>query len=309
MKKEPILVIMAAGMGSRYGGIKQIDPIGANGEIIIDYSLYDARRAGFKKVVFIIREEIKNDFMEVIGNRAEKYFDCAYAMQDLNDIPEGFTVPEGRSKPWGTGHAIYAARHLIDAPFAVINADDFYGREAFQLIYDKLANLDDSTDVLPCTMVGYILKNTLTDNGFVSRGECTVNEQGYLTDITERVHIEKRGDGAAYTEDGGKTWVDISPETTVSMNLFGFPQEMIHAFENGIADFLTDALKTNPLKGEYFLPFVVNDLLKAGKATVEVMRSGDKWYGVTYQEDKPVVQAAVRKLTEDGVYPTEKLLG
>ena len=309
MKKEPILVIMAAGMGSRYGGIKQIDPIGANGEIIIDYSLFDARRAGFKKVVFIIREEIREDFMEVIGRRAEKYFDVSYAMQDLHDIPAGFTVPEGRSKPWGTGHAIYAARQFIDAPFAVINADDFYGQEAFRLIYDKLANLPEDADRLPCTMVGYILKNTLTDNGFVSRGECTVDAQGYLTDITERVHIEKRGDGAAYTEDGGKTWVEISPETTVSMNLFGFPQAMIHAFEDGIGEFLEKTLPVNPLKGEYFLPFVVNDLLKAGKATVQVMRSADKWYGVTYKEDKPVVEAAVRELTRAGVYPEEKLLG
>jgi len=309
MKKEPILVIMAAGMGSRYGGIKQIDPIGANGEIIIDYSLFDARRAGFKKVVFIIREQIKDDFMAAVGHRAEKYFDVCYAMQDLNDIPAPYAVPEGRTKPWGTGHAVYSARQFIDAPFAVINADDFYGREAFQLIYDKLANLPEDAEALPCAMVGYILKNTLTDHGSVSRGECTVDAEGYLEDITERVRIEKRGDGAAYTEDGGETWVDISVDTTVSMNLFGFPQAMIHAFEDGIGAFLEKTLVENPLKGEYFLPFVVNDLLKAGKATVQVLRSTDKWYGVTYKEDKPVVEAAVRALVAAGEYPSERLLG
>ena len=302
------LLVMAAGMGSRYGGLKQLDPVGPNGEFILDYTVYDALQAGFDNVVFIIKEENLEIFKETVGNRIGSTCETAYCFQRLDDMPEGFTVPEGRVKQWGTGHAVLAARDVIKGPFAAVNADDFYGREAFRLIYEKLTHLPEDAKQLPCAMVGYILKNTLTDNGFVSRGECSVDAEGYLTDITERVHIEKRGDGAAYTEDG-EHWVEISPETTVSMNLFGFPQEMIHAFEDGIGAFLDKTLAENPLKGEYFLPFVVNDLLKAGKATVQVLRSTDRWYGVTYKEDKPVVEAAVRALTAAGEYPSERLLG
>ncbi len=303
MNREPILVVMAAGMGSRYGGMKQIDPLGKNGEIIIDYSLFDAIRAGFKRVIFIIQKKNYEDFCEVVGNRISKMMEVQYAFQDIEDLPDGFSLPEGRTKPWGTGHAVRACRHLIDAPFAVINADDFYGREGFAQIYQFLSRVEDG-EPYHFAMVGYVLKNTLTDNGYVSRGVCELNGEN-LKGITERTRIERSEDqqGACFSEDGGETWTALDPESVVSMNLWGFTPSVLKEMESGFTAFLQDALDTNPLKAEYYLPSVVNTLLDEGRAQVKVLRSHDKWYGVTYREDKPVVQAALRKMMEDGVYP------
>ncbi|MEG0753273.1 MAG: nucleotidyltransferase [Angelakisella sp.] len=299
---KPILVVMAAGMGSRYGGLKQIDPVGAHGEIIIDFSLYDAYKAGFRRVVFIIKKAIEADFREIIGDRMAKLMEVQYAYQEVEDIPAGFTVPEGRNKPWGTGHAVLACRGLIDAPFAVINADDYYGAQAFQVIFDRLCCTADDYQYRYC-MVGYRLENTLTDHGHVARGICIVAPNHTLSDIHERVHIEKREGGAQYTEDEGKSWVTIPPDSTASMNLWGFTPSLIEELGSRFPAFLEKALKENPLKAEFFLPTVVNDLLREQKATVHVLNSPDRWYGVTYREDKPVVEAAIAKLRADGVYP------
>lgn len=300
-KKEPILVIMAAGMGSRYGGPKQIDPVGMHGEIIIDYSIYDAYRAGFRRVVCIIKKEIEADFKEIIGDRISKLMEVHYAYQRIDDLPEGFSVPEGRSKPWGTGHALLCAREFIDAPFAVINADDYYGADAFQIMYNWLKTAADD-EFYEYSMIGYLLENTLTENGHVARGVCTV-EDGMLTDIHERTHIEKRGDGAAYTEDDGKTWHDVPLDATVSMNLWGFTPGFMAELGKGFVPFLEKALPENPLKCEYFLPSAVDVLLQAKKARVRVFRSPDRWYGMTYRSDKPVVEAAIRSFIAQGKYP------
>lgn len=298
---RPILVVMAAGMGSRYGGLKQMDPIGENGEIIIDYSLFDAYKAGFRKVVFIIKEELLEDFKQAIGSRAEGKFEVAYAFQRLTDIPEGFTVPAERIKPWGTGQAVLAAGEFIDAPFAVINADDYYGVDAFKKIYDFLVSTKDDSKK-HYAMVGYNLMNTLSEHGHVARGVCNVDENGKLIGITERTRIEKQGDKAAYTEDDGASWTELSDDTTVSMNLWGFTPSMIEALRSGFVSFLRDEMPKNPNKSEYFLPFVVNDLLADGTADARVLTSPDKWFGVTYKEDKPVVVAAIKSLTDNGVY-------
>jgi len=298
--KEPILVIMAAGMGSRYGGLKQIDPVGMHGEIIIDYSIHDAYKAGFRRVVCIIKKEIEADFKEVIGNRIEKLMEVRYAYQRMDDLPGGYTVPEGREKPWGTGHAVLSARELIDAPFAVINADDYYGADAFRLIYDFLKKAEDGSKY-DYAMVGYILENTLTENGHVARGVCQV-ENGRLLGVQERTRIEKHGDRTEYTEDG-ESWHVIPQGSTVSMNLWGFTPSVIAALSERFPAFLDRALKENPLKGEYFLPTVVNDLLAENKAEVSVFRSADRWYGVTYRQDKPVVEKAIRDMIAAGKYP------
>ncbi len=305
--KKPVLVIMAAGMGSRYGGLKQIDPVDPQGHIIMDFSLYDAKKAGFEKVVFIIKKENEKDFRERIGDRISQIMEVSYVFQDLNNIPEGYQVPEGRVKPWGTGHAVLSCLGCVDAPFAVINADDYYGSHAFQVIYDFLTTHQDD-EKYHYTMVGYILENTLTENGHVARGVCETDENGYLVDIHERTHIERRGDVTAYTEDDGATWTEIPEGSTVSMNMWGFTESMLTELKNRFEPFLKDALKTNPLKGEYFLPFVVDELLKEGKADVKVLKSTDRWYGVTYKEDKPVVEAAIRRLKAEGLYP-ENLWG
>lgn len=301
---KPVLVIMAAGMGSRYGGLKQIDPVDDFGHIIMDFSIYDAKLAGFEKVVFIIKEENLEMFKETIGTRVEGKMEVAYAFQKLTNIPEGFSVPEGRVKPWGTGHAVLSAIDVIDGPFAVINADDYYGRHAFEAIYNFLSTTEDD-DKYRYTMVGYALENTLTENGHVARGVCVTDENHYLTGITERTHIEKRGSGAAYTEDDGQTWVELPMDVTVSMNMWGFSMSFIKELKAGFPDFLTEAIKTNPLKGEYFLPTAVNNLISEDRATVTVLKSLDKWYGVTYKEDKAVVVDAIRKMEEDGLYPFE----
>lgn len=301
--KKPVLVVMAAGMGSRYGGLKQIDPIDGEGHIIMDFSIYDAVRAGFEKVIFIIKRENEADFRAAIGDRLEKHIQVAYVYQELERLPEGFAVPEGRVKPWGTGHAVLSCREELDGPFAVINADDYYGRHAFRMAYDFLANQEDTPGAYRFMMVGYQVENTLTENGHVARGVCSVDEEGNLADIHERTRIEKKGDGAAYTEDEGKTWVPLPRGSIVSMNMWGFTRGFLKELEDRFAGFLEENLKKNPLKCEYFLPFVVDELLKEGKASVKVLSSADKWYGVTYKEDKPVVMAAVQRLKEEGVYP------
>ena len=299
--KKPILVVMAAGMGSRYGGLKQIDPVGKNGEIIMDFSIYDAMRAGFSKVIFIIKEERLQDFKEVVGDRVSRYIPVEYAFQKLDDLPEGFSVPEGREKPWGTGHAVLAARDLIDAPFAVINADDFYGGEAFREIGAFLETAEDGGKA-HWAMVGYQLQNTLTENGHVARGVC-VEKDGILETVVECTRIEKRADGPAYTEDGGETWHSLPADATVSMNLWGFTPGFVEDLKCDFRAFLENDVPKNPMKAEYFLPFVVNDQIRAGKADVRVLKSADKWYGVTYKEDKPVVMRALADMMASGVYP------
>lgn len=299
---EPILVIMAAGMGSRYGGLKQMDPVGPGGELILDYSLFDARRAGFKRVVFLIKHEIEADFRRIVGERIERHMDVAYAFQQLDALPAGFDVPEGRQKPWGTAHALLCCKEFIDAPFAAINADDYYGVSAFQAIYDYLKDAKDDA-LYRYAMVGYPVENTLTENGYVSRGVCTTDEAGNLSTITERTHIISTIEGALYTEDG-ETYRRIPAGSPVSMNLWGFTPGFIAELEAGFPAFLRETMQRNPLKGEYFLPSAVDALLQAGRATVRVLRSDDRWYGVTYREDKPVVMGALRSLAEAGVYPT-----
>ena len=306
--QKPALVIMAAGMGSRYGGLKQIDPIDDQGHIIMDFSIFDAKRAGFEKVVFIIKKENEADFREAIGNRIEEVIEVAYAYQDLHNLPEGFEVPEGRVKPWGTAHAVLSAIDVIDGPFAVINADDYYGRDAFHKIYQFLTHSEDD-DKYRYAMVGYKLENTLTENGHVARGICTIDENNYLVKVEERTRIERKGDGAAFTENDGATWTPVATDSIVSMNLWGFSASFLEEIKAGFAAFLEEGLQQNPLKCEYFLPTVVTDLLNADKATVTVLTSQDKWYGVTYKEDKPVVVNAIKMMKEKGVYPEKVWCG
>ena len=303
MAKKPVLVVMAAGMGSRYGGLKQIDPVGSQGEALLDYSLFDAYEAGFETAVIIIKEAIRKDFMDTVGKRLEKCpMQIRYAYQEMEKLPEGFAVPEGRVKPFGTSHAILCATEEIDgAPFAVINSDDYYGKSAFKTIFDYLSTAKDGEKLDFC-MVGYLLGNTVTDNGSVSRGVC-VTADGFLADIQERTRIEKQADAIRYTEDEGKTWTDLTFDTVVSMNMFGFTPSFLDALKAGFPDFLTNQLPQNPMKAEYLLPRSVDGLLKAGKAAVRVLKSADRWYGVTYAADKPMVVAALAKLTEEGKYP------
>lgn len=299
---KPVLVIMAAGMGSRYGGLKQIDPIDDEGDKIIDFSLYDAKRAGFEKVIFIIKRENEADFREAIGDKVSKQLEVEYVFQDLDDIPEGMTAPEGRVKPYGTAHAVRACRHSIDGPFAVINSDDFYGQETFKLIYDQLMTEAADDGIEHYCMVGFKLGNTLTDNGSVSRGICSLDEKGNLKDIVERTKIVRTESGAAFTEDG-ETYQDISVDSITSMNIWGFTKGFMAELDSAFDSFYRNELPGNPLKGECYLPFVVNDMLKAGKADVKVLTTSDAWFGVTYQEDKPFVKASVKALKDSGVYP------
>ncbi|MGN1313383.1 MAG: NDP-sugar synthase [Lachnospiraceae bacterium] len=302
---KPTLVVMAAGMGSRYGGLKQIDKIDEQGHIIMDFSVYDAHRAGFEQVVFIIKRENEALFKEVIGDKAEGRMKVEFAYQDVSDLPVGYEVPQGRVKPWGTAHAVLSCRKLVKGPFAVINADDYYGVEAFKLIYDYLTTHQDDKQYR-YAMVGYELQNTVTDNGYVSRGVCEVNERCELVRVTEKTRIEKRAEGIAYTEDEGSTWNTLADETIVSMNMWGFSNSILQEIEKRFPAFLEKGLKENPLKCEFYLPAVVSELLAESKATVTVLKSKDKWHGVTYQEDKPMVVKAIRELKESGLYP-EKL--
>lgn len=299
---KPALIVMAAGMGSRYGGLKQIDPISDEGEIILDFSLYDAMMAGFEEIVFIIKKENEQDFRALIDERSGKHLKIHYAFQDISDIPEGCEIPEGREKPWGTGHAVLAARKLIDTPFAVINADDYYGAGAFQTMYDFLENAKDD-DKYRYSMVGYRLDKTLTENGHVARGICTVDEKHELVSVVERTKIMRRGDAVAFTEDDGETWTEVAGDTIVSMNFWGFTKSMMSELENNFPRFFETSVVENPLKAEYFLPGVVSGLLAEDKATVKVLTSQDKWYGVTYKEDKQGVVNALRSMKDKGLYP------
>lgn len=282
--KKPVLVIMAAGMGSRYGGMKQIDPVDEYGHIIVDFSIYDAYLAGFEEVIFVIKRENAEDFHNVIGNRIEKIMKVRYAFQELENLPEGFEVPAGRVKPWGTAHAILSCKDMIDGPFAVINADDYYGREAFKQIYDYLSVHEDN-EKYQYAMVGYQLKNTLTENGSVARGVCDIDGDGKLVSVTEHTTIVKRGENAAYTEDDGKSYTDLAGDTIVSMNLWGFSKGFLSEIAYGFRDFLQEGLQHNPLKCEYYLPSVVSRLLDSNKAGVKVLLTTEKWYGVTYREE------------------------
>jgi UTP-glucose-1-phosphate uridylyltransferase len=298
---KPTLVVMAAGMGSRYGGLKQIDPVGPSGELIIEYSIYDALKAGFGKVVFIIKEEIKEDFHNIIGKRIEKIVDTAYVYQKLDTLPEGYHSAEERTKPWGTAHAVMCCKDEVNTPFAVINADDFYGPSSFKEIHDYLVNSSDDKDRYQYSMVGFVLENTLTDNGHVARGVCTLDSEGYLKSINERTKIKKFGNTAKYTEDD-TNWIEIPEESTVSMNTWGFTPSIFNEIEHRFPKFLEES-KENPLKAEFFLPSVVDELISEDKAKVKVLTSKEQWYGVTYKEDKAFVKKAIKKLVDNGVYP------
>ncbi len=301
---KPVLAIMAAGMGSRYGGLKQMDPVGPGGEVIIDYSLYDAKKAGFDKAVFIIKRAIEKDFREIIGKRVEQHIDVEYAFQELDQLPAGFEVPQGREKPWGTAHALLAAKHVINGPFAAINADDYYGPQAFKEIYNFLAAPQKADGRQHYAMVGYRIENTVTSHGTVARGVCVEDSEGYLTGIAERLKIEKTASGARFTEDDGQSWTDIAAGTPVSMNFWGFGKDFLQLAQDNFAEFLQQGLKENPMKCEYLLPNYVNQLMQASVADVKVLQSGDVWHGVTYKEDKPAVVQALAQKHKDGEYPT-----
>ena len=301
MSNAPVLVVLAAGMGSRYGGLKQIDPVGSHGEAILDYSIFDAYEAGFRTAVILIKEAIREDFMATVGKRlAKSPMEIRYAYQELSKLPEGYAVPEGRVKPFGTGHAVICAGEEVgDAPFAVINADDYYGKAAFKTIFEFLSG---SHDPYGYCMVGYRLDKTVTENGSVARGVCATDETGNLLGITERTRIEKYDGGIHFTEDG-QSWQDLAPDTIVSMNLMGFQPSFLREAKSRFPAFLDKALKENPLKGEYFLPSIVQQLLSEGKATMKVLTSPDQWYGVTYAADKPVVVKALADMAKEGLYP------
>ena len=298
------LVILAAGLGSRYGGLKQLDPMTDNGEFIIDFSIYDAIRAGFDHVVFIIKEENLEQFRETIGNRIEKKIKVSYAFQDMNMLPAGFTLPEGRTKPWGTAHAIYCVRDTVHENFAVINADDFYGRDTFVQLAKHLKTAQAENGVAHHCMVGFRLGNTLTDHGTVSRGECVVDTDNMLQSVTERVKIMKKENNAAYLADDGETWVDLPFDTFVSMNCWGFTPDFFNHLENVLVDFLSD-LGDNPMKAECYLPTSVDIQRKLGLCDVKVYPTKSVWYGVTYAEDKERVKASIRALIDAGEYPEQ----
>lgn len=298
--KKTALVILAAGIGSRFGGgIKQLAPVGPNGEIIMDYSIHDALEAGFNKVVFIIRKDIEADFKRIIGKRIEKITEVVYAYQELSDLPMGFAVPEGRVKPWGTGHALLACRDVLNEPFAVINADDYYGKGGFQKIHEYLINEDSDNDILDMCMAGFVLGNTLSENGGVTRGICQMSENGFLTDVCETSNLVKTEQGAAVDIDGTLTPVDAN--SLVSMNMWGFTPGFMKVLEDGFPQFLFD-IKDGDLKAEYLLPMIVNQLIHEKRAQVRVLKTHDTWFGVTYQEDKQSVMNAFEKLIKNGVY-------
>jgi len=304
--KAPTLVILAAGMGSRFGGMKQMTPVDPQGNFIMDYSIYDAHRAGFGKVVCVIKEEMREDFEALVGGRVRAHVELAYSYQSLDRmLPEGFTVPEGRVKPWGTTHAVMCAVDELDGPFAIINADDFYGSEAFKALADFLKQEHTATQH---AMVGYNLENTVTDHGSVSRGVCQVDGNGFLSGVVERTTIEKRPNGAAYTEDGGKTWIDLPAGTVVSMNMWGFQRPALDLMIDMFKDFLANNLPANPMKAEYFLPLVSDRMINTGSGTIEVLNTDAKWYGMTYKEDLQGVMDAIADMKKAGAYP-ESLWG
>ena len=300
--EKPTLLVMAAGLGSRYGGLKQIDPVSEEGEIIMDFSLYDAMMAGFDRAVFVIRRENEEDMRKLIENRAGRYMETEFVYQDMEDLPEGYQVPEGRTKPWGTCHAVLAARRAIRGPFAVVNADDYYGPGAFQVIYDELSSLKDGAPH-PYCMVGFQLTKTLTENGTVARGICGVSADGRLEKVVERTKIAWRAGVPSYTEDDGASWTALPEDSVVSMNFWGLTPSFFEGAWRRFPAFLDRTLAENPLKGEYFLPSVVQADIEEGLARVKVLRSQDKWYGVTYRADKPDVTAALRSMKDKGLYP------
>ena len=301
---KPTLVIMAAGMGSRFGGLKQLTPVGPNGQLLIDYSIYDAIQAGFGKIVFVIKHAIEKEFKELLGDRIVAKFPVEYVYQELDRLPEGYTVPEGRTKPWGTAHAILCCRGVVNEPFMVINADDFYGRESYQLLADFLSK-PQPEGPMSFAMSAYILENTLTENGYVSRGICSVDENGKLCGLVERTHIEMVDGKAQFSEDDGKTWEVLPEGCAVSMNAWAFPAEMLDHLEERFKVFLDTTAKANPAKAEFFLPFAVNDMMADGEADTTVLRTPDRWYGMTYAEDKIDVQNAIADMTEKGIYPAD----
>ena len=305
---KPVLVVMAAGMGSRYGGLKQIDPVGKHGEIIIDYSIYDAHQAGFEKVVFIINKNLEEVFKETIGNRVAKQMQVEYVFQQLDScLPEDFKIPEERKKPWGTAHAILCCKDVIDGPFAVINSDDYYGKRGYKLLYDRLCKAQDHDGVEDFCMIGFHLDNTLTDYGHVARGVCETDADGKLVNIVERLKIMRTPDGPAYTEDDGATFVPLPKDNLVSMNMWGFTPSILREIEARFPEFLKNEVPKNPEKAEMLIPMEVGRLLQEGKATVEVIGSPDRWHGVTYKEDKPAVSAAMAEMVEEGLYPDRAL--
>lgn len=300
--KKPVLVVLAAGMGSRYGGLKQMDSMTGYGQNIIDYSVYDARRAGFEEVIFVIKREIEADFKALVGARIGRGIRVKYAFQEMGDLPEGFTVPTGRKKPWGTTHAVLAARELIDGPFAVINADDYYGPQAFRDMYQYLSTHQEAGEY---AMAGYLLGNTVSEHGSVARGICQVDGDGFLRQVVEHTKIFKDGDNARSTLDGGESWIELPGSTLVSMNFWGFQRSFMEEGSALFAHFLEKVLAENPEKGEVYLPLPVSSLVESGKARVRVLPCQDKWFGVTYHEDKPAVVAALRGMTDSGLYPEE----
>ena len=304
--KNTALVIMAAGIGSRFGGgIKQLEPVGPNGEIIMDYSIHDAMEAGFNKVIFIIRRDLEKDFKEIIGHRIEKLLPVEYAYQELEDLPAGYEVTPGRTKPWGTGQAVLSVKGMVDGPFLVINADDYYGREGFRRIHDYMAeHMDSQSEIYDICMGGFVLSNTLSDNGTVTGGVCQVDENGYLTNVTETYNIQMKEDGLHATDESGAP-VTISPSQPVSMNMWGLPASFVQELEKGFPVFL-DNLKEGDIKSEYLLPKIIDNLVQNKKARVTVLDTPDKWFGVTYREDKQAVADAIRGLIQSGVYK-EKL--
>lgn len=294
------LVVLAAGMGSRYGGLKQIDPIGPNGEVILELSAFDAIKAGFDRIVFIIKKEIEKDFKEAIGDKISKAVEVEYVFQDIHALPEGYSVPEGRVKPWGTAHALLCCKDVLDGPFAVINADDYYGQTCFQSLYDFLVTNEEENQY---AMIGYVLSNTLTDNGTVARGVCIL-EDGKLAGVRELTKIGYEGDKVVNSENGESE--ELDPQSLVSMNMWGFTTKFVKEVENRFVNFLETTAKEDPMKGEFYIPKVVDALIREGSASVKVMSSQDKWYGVTYQEDKPMVKEGIKSLMDRGLYP-EKL--
>lgn len=301
--EKPVLVIMAAGMGSRYGGLKQMDSMDDQGHKIIDFSMYDAKQAGFEKVVFIIKHAIEKDFKEMVGERVSKFMEVEYVFQEVDDVPEGFRIPEGREKPWGTTHALYACRNAVKGPFMVINADDFYGRSGYKTMYEYLSSTAENQSEY--AMVAYELGKTLTEKGSVTRGVCKTNAEGFLTDIVEEKTLVKTETGAAVSRDDGVTFEPIDAKAPVSMNMWGFKPSLFAGFDKALDKFFKETVATNPMKAECLVPSEIDVLIKQGKASVKVLTSEDPWFGVTYPEDKPYVVSNIQKLKDAGVYPEE----
>ncbi len=300
---SPTLIVMAAGIGSRYGGLKQMDPVGPSGEIILDYSIYDALQSGFGHIVFVIRKDIETIFRDRVGKTIEKHCDTTYVIQSKEDVPEGFDLPPERSKPWGTGHAVYSCRNTVDTPFAVINADDFYGRSSFYALSQYLSTAKDSDTRYNYCMVGYVLKNTLTEYGHVARGVCTVDDQAFLINVRERTHIERKAEKVFY-QDAGGAYIELPEESIVSLNMWGFTPSLFPELTQRFPTFLKKN-SDNILKAEFFLPDIVGDLITEQKARVKVLTTGERWFGVTYKEDKARVKRAIASLVKNGDYPTD----